>query len=82
MKSKTIALVNRMKKSLVDKTSDVLSAPHRAYYGMKARKAAKDTQTLRTAKSYDNAPDFDNGAPTDAFKARSLADRIKRKYNK
>lgn len=70
--------VETTKKTIVDKTSDVLSAPARAYYGMKSAQSDSDTKTLKTARSYDNAPSFTStGAPSDALKARTMADEVK-----
>lgn len=44
----------------------------------KGKKAGADADTIRKARSYGNAPNFnDDGSPTDAFKARSLSEGVK-----
>lgn len=53
----------------------------------KARKSMKqadsDVATIKRARSYDNAPNFNNdGSVSDAFKARSLAQDVKDRLNK
>lgn len=77
------ALMGRIKGAVIDKASDVMSAPARAYYGLKSRRSASDAKVLRQARAYDNAPNFDDkGMPTDAFKTRSVADAVRAKYTK
>lgn len=49
----------------------------------RGNKAQKDTETIKRARSYDNAPNFDDsGNVTDAFKARSLSDEVKKRRMK
>lgn len=72
-----------IRNKIVGTTSDVLSAPTRAFYGYKRMKADSDFNTLKRAKSYNNAPDYNpNGSVTDAFKARSLARDVKDRLTK
>lgn len=77
-----------IKKKIIDVASDVLSAPARAYYGVKSMRANSDADAIQRARKYDGAPDYNNdGSVTDAFKARSAADAarertIKRNYTK
>lgn len=80
-------MIKKIKNKAIDMMSDVLSAKPR----WKAKKAMKqadyDVAILKKARSYDNAPDFDDmGMPTDAMKVRTAADavkmRLKKKNNK
>lgn len=84
--TKAKALLNRIrgvKKALINKTSDVLSAPARAYHGAKAMRSNNEADILRTARDYDNAPDYDDeGNATDARKYRSAAETIRSKHAK
>lgn len=71
------ALNSKLGKKVVDVTSDVLSAPKRAYLGVQTAKNNADTKVLKSARAYNNAPDWnEDGTPTDAFKTRSLAKDI------
>lgn len=71
------------KKAVIDKTSDVLSAPARMYYGAKSRQSDRDYNTLKRARAYDDAPSFDKlGNPTDALKARTAADEVRMRRSK
>jgi len=76
--------ISGVKKAIVDKTSDVLSAPARAYHGAKQKRADSDYRTLKRARAWDDAPSFDRhtGMPTDAFKARTMAGEVKSRYKK
>lgn len=75
--------VNGIKKTVIDKTSDVLSAPARIYYGAKERQGNRDADTLKNAREMKNVPDFDKkGAPTEALKVRTAADVIRDRINK
>lgn len=79
MNSLTKAIGNKLgkvKNAVIDKTSDVLSAPTRAYYGLKEKQANSDANVLKKARQYDNAP---NTPGSDAFKMRSMADAIRNK---
>ncbi len=75
------ALSNKIsgaKKAVVSAASDVMSAPARAYNGAKSAQASRDFNTLKRARSYDNAPNFDRlGRPSDALKARTSADEVR-----
>ena len=69
-----------MKNKVIDKTSDVLSAPARMTSNAKIRQSTRDFQALRTARAYDDAPNFDNfGRPTNALKARTAADEVRQR---
>ncbi len=80
------ALSNRIsgaKKAVVGAASDVMSAPARMYYGAKGRRAERDTATLKEARKYDGASNFDlKGNPTDALKARTAADEVRMRRSK
>lgn len=82
----TTALGNRIsgaKKAVIDKTADVLSFPARAYHGSKERQANRDYNTLKRARAYDDAPNFDSkGNATDALKARTAADEVRMRRSK
>lgn len=79
--SLTNALKNRIKgvkKAVIGTTSDVLSAPARAYHGAKGARATREAGILRKARGYKGAADFDSkGDPTDALKYRTAADVIR-----
>lgn len=68
---------------IIGVTANALSAPaqYRAY---KAEKQADyDVSTLRRARAYDNAPNTNSdGGPSDAFKARSAADDVRKRLSK
>lgn len=73
----------QMMRGVINTASKVMSAPHRAYYGLKKSRAESEAKVLREAKMYDNAPNFDEkGNPTNAYKARFMAKMIKDKYKK
>lgn len=59
-----------------------MSAPARAYHGLRSKRSERDYKALVRARGYGNAPDFHNGMPTDAFKARAVADGIRTRLNK
>ncbi len=70
--------ISGVKKKVISVASDVMSAPARAYYGAKQAQGARDYNTLKRAKAYDDAPSFDKlGNPSDALKARTAADEVK-----
>jgi hypothetical protein len=70
--------VKTIKNTIIDKTSDVLSAPTRAYYGAKSAQSGRDADALKLARGYKGAPSFDSsGAPSDALKARTAADEVR-----
>lgn len=71
-----------IKKKIIDIASDVLSAPVRAYYGSKARQANSDADVLQYARKFDDAPNVHNGMPTDAFKARNVAESVRERLIK
>lgn len=79
-REKTKALMNKAGKAITGAVSDVLSAPARAYHGMKGAADTRDAGYMREARKYKGAADFINGKPTDALKMRTMADaaRIKR----
>lgn len=79
MNLKTKALRNRV----VNKTSDVLSFPKRAWYGSKAQKFNREASIVKQARGYDKTPNMDErGNPTEAAKYRTASDAIKFKYRK
>jgi hypothetical protein len=50
---------------------------------MKQVQSDDDFKALRTATEYDKAPDFDGyGVPTDAYKARFMANLVKERLTK
>lgn len=62
---------------VVDVVSDALSAPARLRSAAIQKKSGQDAVRIKEARAYDNAPNIENGAVTDAFKARSLATQAK-----
>ena len=62
--------------SPVNAYKNVKAALSIPYYVIKGNKAAKDANTIKTARSYEGAPNLGGMSgkePTDAMKARSLA---------
>lgn len=77
------ARVKGVKKKVIGAVSDTISAPARAYYGAKAARSGREADTLRKARAYDDAPDFDSkGAPTEALKTRTMANAIRDRLKK
>lgn len=75
--------ISGAKKAVVSVASDVMSAPARAYYSAKSRQADRDYNTLKRARAYDDAPNFNrDGSPSDALKARTAADEVKMRRSK
>lgn len=75
--------IRGVKRAVIDKTSDVLSAPKRAYHGMKARQAQRDYEVVKGANASKGAPSRDfKGNVLDAHKYRVMADVVKDKYAK
>jgi hypothetical protein len=71
-----------MKKKIIKTTARVISKPSRVKSAIRGAKADAQRAIIVKARAYDNAPDFVNGKPTDAFKVRSLAADIKAKKRK
>jgi len=75
--------VTKMKNGVINATANVLSAPAQLNAKRNMLRADADTKALKTARSYDNAPDFnDDGSVTDAFKARMVAEEVKQRLKK
>ena len=56
----------------------VLASPSVLASKIRAKRSDRDFKILRYARNYDEAPNYDSrGRPTDAFKARSLADEVR-----
>lgn len=78
MNIKAKALKNRIKNTITDKVSDVLSFPSRAVSHAKGRSADRERGILVKARKFGNAPDRDSkGMPTDAGKYRAAAEAIR-----
>lgn len=68
---------------ITDRVSDVLSAPARIKSALKQRRSKIDYLRIKRARSYGNAPDFnEDGTVSDAFKARSLSREVKNRLTK
>lgn len=75
------AMTKALGGKIVDKASDVISAPIRAFYDSKGAKATRDADILRKTRMYDDAPNFTSkGTPTDALKMRTASEAIKSRY--
>lgn len=62
-------------KDTVAGAASVVAIP---FNNLKASRANADADTLIRARKYKGAPDFDlSGAPTDALKARTMADEVR-----
>jgi hypothetical protein len=75
--------LKNIKDGIINATANVLSAPAQIKSALSQRQSTKDFNTLKEARKYKGAPDFNSdGTPTDANKARSLADEVKTRLNK
>lgn len=75
------AMASALKRKTTDAASDILSGPTRFRQSIRKRGFDMDRAKLIRARSYDNAPDYDEtGNITDAFKARALAKDVRDKY--
>ncbi len=75
--------LSALKKKVVGKVSDALSAPSRGFFGIKRANADTDTGILKSARAVKNAPKFEPGVgPTQAFKLNSVADMIRSNRSK
>jgi len=80
-------IIKKAGKTVINATANLISAPAQIKAAMAQSQANSDVATIKRARSYDNAPNFNNdGTVSDAFKARSLAndvtDRLKAKAQK
>lgn len=71
-------MLNKLKQKVIGVTSDVISSPARLKALRSKQQADKDVATLKLARSYDKAPQYDNeGNITRAGMARSLANDVR-----
>lgn len=71
-------LSKKIKNKIIDIASDVMSFKPRRNAKKAMVQADYDVAILKQARSYDDAPDFDDmGMPTDAFKTRTMADAVR-----
>lgn len=64
-------------------TATAISAPSVIRSKMREREADQDVKTIKNARMYDNASDWNNdGSPSDAQKARFSAQMVKDKLKK
>lgn len=67
-------------KDTVSGAKSVVAIP---FNNLKAARANRDADTLIKARKYDDAPSFDKkGLPTDALKARTMADAVRQRRSK
>lgn len=78
MNYKAHALGKKLKDT-VKGAGSVVAIPFR---NRSAAKANRDADTLIRARKFDKMPNFANGAPTEAFKARALADEVRMRRKK
>lgn len=77
-KTRITGFFNPIKKAVTDVGGAILASPVTIPGKIKAKRMDRDIATLKRARAYDNAPDHDEqGNPTDAFKARSMADMVR-----
>lgn len=82
------SIKNKIRNNLINSpTGKITSAIVGGYYDLKTKlnkkKSDSDVAVLKNARNYDNAPDFDaEGMPTDAFKTRQAAEKIKERLIK
>lgn len=76
------SFAQKMGKGIINATANVLSAPAQIKSALSQRQATSDFQTLKKANQFKGAPDFQRGQPTEAFKARSLAQDVKTRLTK
>jgi len=66
------------KKTVLKKAIGTLKSPaSRAKSKLRGSRADADRKVLKLARSYEGMPDFANGQPTDAWKARSAAREVR-----
>lgn len=71
-----------LKNKIIDKTSDVLSAPTRAYYDSKSRQYNREAQILRDARQMGRKRGtVTNGKPDEVMATKSAADSIRMRRN-
>ena len=61
---------------------DIKLQANRPVNYFKRKKAEARTKIIKRARAYDNAPNFKNGQPTDAYKTRFMADEIRREIKR
>lgn len=72
--------MDALTKALKKKTATALSAPSRAYHGVRGRKYDSARTVLKAVHGMKGAPDFDENGVTDYFKTRAVAKGIRHKY--
>jgi len=84
MKKSTYAnKVKNIIKKAQNTVGTVIAAPAIVKSKTKQNRADSDFKALKKAKEYAGAPDFDDyGKPTDAFKARTVADGVKQRLTR
>jgi len=84
MKKET--LLNKMKAirdKAINTTATIIAAPAIIKSKRSIAQSTRDFNTLREARKYKGAPEYDNsGRVTDALKARLLADEVKDRLKK
>lgn len=68
--------------TVIEKTSDVLSAPARARSKSKIARSTRETKILKQARAGKGAPQFHKGKPTQAFKLQTAAEAIRSRHKK
>lgn len=64
----------RVKKKAIKTASDVMTAPKRFKVNRKIKSDSRKLSTIRDARAFDNAPDFNSdGTVTKAFKTRTMS---------
>jgi len=84
MKKSTYAnKVKNIIKKAQNTVGTVIASPAIVKSKIKRSRADADFKALKRAKKYKGAPDFDDyGKPTDALKARTIADGVKQRLTR
>lgn len=77
-----VGYASKVKSNIIDKASDILSAPSRIASSIRKSASDSDYKVLKAAQGYKGAPNFnDDGSVTGAFKTRSVASGIRKRLS-
>lgn len=69
-----------LKSKVTNAVGSALSAPYRMKQAHRKSGYDRDVKTLKTARAYDDAPNFDGKGVTPAYKARFMAEMVRQKH--
>lgn len=75
--------MDQIRKKSINATANVLSAKAQIKSKLSRMRSDADVKAIKRARAYDDAPNYDSkGRPTEAFKARSVAESVKRRIRR